>query len=244
MRTIKLVIGYNGERYEGWQSQRNSKTLQELFEKTLSRILKEKTDLISASRTDSGVHALGQTAHFKTKNPLPVARIKSALNFYLPKDVVVFSAKEMPANFHARYQARSKVYHYDIWNSPTRPLFEAPFTLWHPGKLDAASMNRATRHLKGKHDFNAFKAIDGETKSSVREIKRISVKKIKTLIRIEIKGDGFLKHMVRIIAGTLIEVGRKKLKPQAIQQILSSKDRTKAGPTAKPQGLTLLKITY
>ena len=245
MRTVKLVIGFQGTRYEGWQSQRKNNTLQELFEKILHRILKEKVSLLSSSRTDSGVHALGLAAHFKTKNPLPDEKIKEALNFYLPRDVVVFSAKTMANDFHARYHAKSKLYRYQIWNQPTRPLFEDPFVLWVPHSLDAGLMKKAAKSLLGKHDFSAFQNKAGdEAKNPVRELKRISVKKEKSLLLIEIEANGFLRHMVRIIVGTLMEVGRKKLVPQKLAQILKSKDRRQAGPTAKPHGLCLVRVDY
>lgn len=243
-RTVKLVIGFEGTRYEGWQSQRKDRTIQEVFEKILARILKEKTHLASSSRTDSGVHALGLVAHFKTKNSLSDHKIKHALNFYLPRDILVHSAKTVPNSFHARFHAKSKRYRYDIWNSPTRPLFEAPFVLWYPHGLSLALMRQAASYLKDRHDFIAFKDRGDEKENSVRTIKRIVIKKNKELIRIEIEADGFLRHMIRIIVGTLIEVGRGKISPRKVKNILHSKDRSQAGPTAKAQGLTLVRVRY
>ena len=244
MRNVRLLIGFDGSRFEGWQDQKKGKTLQELFEKLLLKILKEPVSVISSSRTDSGVHALGLVAHFRTQNPLPDSKIKEALNFYLPKDVLVRSAKTVSSDFHARYSAKSKVYRYTIWNSKTRPLFEAAHVLWHPRKLDAALMRRAARNLKGRHDFRAFMDGKDEKKSFVRNLKRLSVKKDKHLVQIIAEGDGFLRHMVRILAGTLIEVGRGRLRPEAVKAILESKDRKRAGPTAKAHGLTLVKVGY
>lgn len=246
MRTVKLVIGFDGTRYEGWQSQKNCKTLQEVFEKALSQILKEKkVDLIGSSRTDSGVHAKGFVAHFKTQSALKDPKIKDALNYYLPRDILVYSAETVPAVFHARYLAKSKIYQYDIWRSKTRPLFEAPFALWYPHALNLSKMKQAARHLVGRHDFSAFYDKGGDLpKSAVRSIRRISIKKDKSQIRIQIEGDGFLRHMVRVIVGTLIDVGRGKLPARTIPGVLTSKDRSKAGPTAKPHGLTLLRVKY
>ena len=254
MRTVRLLIAFEGTQYDGWQSQKTGRTLQEVFEKILYRVLAEKINLLSSSRTDSGVHAKGLVASFRTKSALPDEKLKHALNFYLPKDVLVHSAKTADIKFHARYSAKSKVYEYCIWNGLTRPLFEAPFVLWVPPKLDIARMKRAARHLKGRHDFRAFSAVGGsasggkdsgdEVKDTVRCIKRISVTKEKQLIRMRIEGDGFLTHMVRIIAGTLIDVGRKKISPDSIPAILKSKQRSKAGPTAKAMGLTLIKVKY
>ncbi len=244
MRTVRLLIGYQGTRYEGWQSQKKGKTLQELFESLLEKILKHKTSLISSSRTDSGVHARGLVAHFQTANPLPDSRLKAALNFYLPPDAVVLSAKTVSDKFHARYSARSKVYTYDIWLSRTRPVFEAPYVLWHPHRLDLAQMRKAARFFPGKHDFSSFKDGDDEKKTNVRHIKSLSIRKTGPRLRIRIEADGYLKHMVRIIVGTLIEVGRGKLPATAIPDILRAKDRRKAGPTAKSHGLTLVSVRY
>jgi len=243
-RTVKLLIGFEGTHYEGWQSQKKNKTLQELIEKQLSRILKEKTNVISSSRTDSGVHARGLVAHFRTQNTLQDKKIKDALNFYLPKDVVVFSAKTVSNDFHARYTAKSKVYVYEIWNAPTRPLFEAPFVLWLPHRINLSRMKQAAKPFIGRHDFGAFRDKGEKEKSAVREIKQLRIRKNKSMIRIKIEASGFLRHMVRIIVGTLIEVGRNKISPEAIPQMIRSKDRTQAGPTAKPHGLTLLKVKY
>lgn len=244
MRTVRLLIGFDGSRFEGWQDQKKGKTLQELFEKLLLKILKEPVSVISSSRTDSGVHALGLVAHFRTQNPLQDSKIKEALNFYLPKDVLARSAKTVSSDFHARYAAKSKVYRYTIWNSKTRPLFEAAHVLWHPQKLDAALMSRAAGHLKGRHDFRAFMDGKDEKKSFVRNLKRLSVKKKKHVIEITAEGDGFLRHMVRVLAGTLIEVGRGKMPPEGVKAALESKDRKLAGPTAKSHGLTLVKVRY
>ncbi len=244
VRTVKLVIGFIGTRYEGWQSQKKGKTLQEIFERNLTQILKEKISIVSSSRTDSGVHAHGLVAHFKTQSRLPDPKIKRALNFYLPKDVLVYSARTVDKTFHARFQAKSKVYFYNIWTGPTRPLFEAPYVLWHPQALDVRLMRRAARFLKGRHDFCAFQDRGDDRKNTRRMVKRIVVKKKKELIRIEIEADGFLRHMVRIVAGTLIEAGRKKMRPNSVLKILKSKDRGNAGPTAKALGLILAKVRY
>lgn len=246
MRTVKLIIGFEGTRYEGWQSQRkNDKTLQEIFEKILKKVLKEKTSVISSSRTDSGVHALGLVAHFKTQNPLPDEKIKNALNFYLPRDVVVHSAQTISDGFHARFQAKSKIYRYQIWNHDTRPLFERPFVLWHPEPLDISQMKKGAAHLVGRHDFSAFRFAGGEDeRNPARTLKKISIRKEKHLILMDIEADGFLRHMVRIIVGTLMEVGRGKMAPTGVRVALQSKDRTKAGPTAKALGLTLVQVKY
>lgn len=244
MRTVRLILGFDGTRYEGWQSQKKSKTLQEIFEKTLEKILKEKTPLAGSSRTDSGVHARRFVAHFRTRSKHSDSVFKKALNFHLPKDVLVHSAKTMPDGFHARYHAKSKIYQYDIWNSPTRPLFEAPYVLWHPQLLNIARMKKAAAHLKGRHDFSAFRDQGDDVKNCVRTLKRISVQKKGPRVRILVEGDGFLRHMVRILAGTLLEAGRGRIEPGELRRILKSRDRRLAGPTAKSHGLTLLRVKY
>lgn len=244
MRTVRLTVAFDGTRYEGWQSQRRGKTLQETIERTLERLFGKRTDLISSSRTDSGVHALGLVAHFKTSSALSDSTIRKALNFHLPGDILVLSARTAPDGFHARYSAVSKTYRYDLWNSATRPLREAPYAWWYPHRLDLPSMRQAARHLTGEHDFAAFRDKGEEDKSTVRRIHRITLKRHGKLLRIEITGSGFLRHMVRIIVGTLIEVGRGKMTPSRVAAILQSRDRSLAGPTAKPHGLTLVSVRY
>jgi len=245
MRTVKLVIAFQGSRYDGWQSQLTGKTLQEVFEKQLARILTEKTNLTSSSRTDSGVHARGLVAHFKTKSALPDFKLQAALNYYLPEDVLVLSAKTMPSDFHARYHAKSKTYEYLIWNSRTRPAYDlAPYCLWHGGPLDVAKMRQAARVLVGKHDFSAFRDSGDEEKDPVRTIYAIVIRKTGPKVSIRVRGNGFLRHMVRIVAGTLIQAGRHKLTIEDIKSGLASKNRKKTGPTSKALGLTLLKVQY
>ncbi|OGW91243.1 MAG: tRNA pseudouridine(38-40) synthase TruA [Omnitrophica bacterium RIFCSPHIGHO2_02_FULL_63_14] len=249
MRTVKLVIAFRGTRYEGWQSQRGSansppRTIQELFEKILHKLFKQHTPIVGSSRTDSGVHARGFVAHFRTKSPLSDATILKALNFHLPEDVVVISARTVAPEFHARFHARSKVYRYEIWSHPIRPVFEAPFVLWHPGRLDLAAMRRAARRLMGRHDFSAFRDRGDERENAVRTVKRIVLRKKGPVIQIDIEADGFLRHMIRVIVGTLMEAGKGRRKPEEMTAVLGSKDRKSAGPTAKPHGLTLWKVRY
>ena len=245
MRNLKVLIAFQGTAYEGWQDQGKGRTVQEVVEKALARIVKEKVSVLASSRTDSGVHALEMPAHFRTKSKLPDDKLRDALNFYLPPDIVVNSVKTVSPKFHARYHAKSKLYRYDIWNDRTRPVFEAPYALWNGGPLNAAAMKKAAAHFRGRHDFEAFWDRAGdEPKGTVRTIKRVTVTVKKPVIRIEVEGDGFLRHMVRIIVGTLIEAGRGKIKPSAVPGIIRSKDRKQAGPTVKAHGLTLVKVKY
>lgn len=244
MRTVKLVIGFDGTRYAGWQSQRKGNSIQEMLESNLLKLFKEKTSLVSSSRTDAGVHARGMVAHFKTKCVLSDLKIKRALNYYLPKDILIYSSRTVSDKFHARYDAKSKLYCYDIWNSPLRPLFESSYVLWFPKNLDINKMKKACAFFKGQHDFSAFCDKGDPKESYVRCIKRIRIRKIKSIIRIEVEANGFLRHMVRVIVGTLVEVGRSKMNFNNIQDILKSKDRKQAGPTIKPKGLTLMRVKY
>ena len=245
MRTVKLVIAFQGSRYDGWQSQRTGKTLQEVFEKQLARILTEKTHLISSSRTDSGVHARGMVAHFKTKSALPDPKLQAALNYYLPEDVLVLSAKTVADAFHARYHAKSKTYEYLVWNSRSRPVYDlAPYCLWHAGPLDTPKMRSAARALVGKHDFSAFRDSGDDEKDPVRTIYSILIRKNGPKVSIRVRGNGFLRHMVRILVGTLIQAGRDKLTIEDIKRAIASKNRKKTGPTSKALGLTLLKVQY
>ncbi len=245
MRTVKLVIAFQGTHYDGWQSQRTGKTLQEIFEKQLARILTEKTHLTSSSRTDSGVHARGLVAHFKTKSTLTDTKLQAALNYYLPEDVLVLSAKTVTNDFHARYHAKSKTYEYLIWNSRTRPIYDlASYCLWHGGAMNINKMRKAARLLVGKHDFSAFRDSGDDEKDPVRTIYSILIRKTGSKVSIRVRGNGFLRHMVRILAGTLIQAGRGKATPESVQTALLSKNRKLSGPTSKALGLTLLKVQY
>jgi tRNA pseudouridine38-40 synthase len=245
LRTVKLVIAFQGTRFDGWQSQRTGKTLQELFEKNLSRILKEKVDVVSSSRTDSGVHARALVAHLRTRRALPASKIKAALNFYLPPDVLVRTAAEAASSFHARYRAKSKTYEYRVWNSSTRPAYDlAPHCLWFAARLDLARMRRAARVLVGRHDFSAFRDGGADERNPVRRVHSLVIRKQGPRVSLRIRADGFLRHMVRVIAGTLLDVGRGKRTPASVHAALRSKDRRLAGPTAKAHGLTLLKVHY
>ncbi len=244
MRTVKLIIAFNGTGFNGWQSQRNDHTVQEALEKAILKIFQTKIHVTSSSRTDSGVHARGLAAHFAVDTHLPDVKITKALNFHLPDSVAVLSAKTMPDDFHAQKNAKNKIYEYRIWNSYTRPIFEAPFVLWFKQSLDVGAMKKAARFLKGRHDFSAFQSYQDDRETSVRTLEKITVSKHDEEIRIRVKGDGFLRYMVRIMVGTLMDVGRKKIKPADVKAILQSRDRKKAGPTSRAMGLTLVKVNY
>lgn len=246
VRSVKLTIAFVGTAYEGWQSQLKGTTVQEIIESRLKRILKERITVHGSSRTDSGVHAESLVAHFKTRSRMPAGTILRALNFHLPKDIAIRSAVVAKPGFHARFDAKSKVYEYRIWNGPIRPVFQANHLLWVSQPLSVTLMRQAARILVGTHDFTSFwdKGKSTDDKNAVRSIKRILIQRTGNLIRIRIEGDGFLRHMVRVIVGTLLDVGRKRTKPAELRRILAERARKFAGATAPAHGLTLLRVKY
>ena len=244
MRNIKLTIAYDGTSYCGWQVQKNSVSVQHLIEKALKKILHEKIKLAGSSRTDSGVHAKGQIANFRTCSVLSFTKIKSALNSNLPRDISITGIFEVRSSFHAQHDAKSKVYRYTIVNSDSIDPFIDRYSVFIKEPLEITLMEKAAGYLRGRHDFSSFKAAKGTTKTSVREIKRIAVTKKGSIVYISIEASGFLYNMARNIVGTLIDVGRGKLEPEEVKKILAARDRRKAGPTAPAKGLTLIKIKY
>lgn len=259
MRNIKLIIEYEGTNYIGWQIQRlrqqktsiehrtssiEKKTIQETMEQALKRILNEKIKLIGSGRTDSGAHALGQVANFKTNSKMPLDKLKKALNALLPNDIAIKDIEEVNLNFHSRFDAKSKIYGYTILNSPLRCVRQRNFYCLYPYKLNLNAMRQAARLLLGKKDFKSFQASDKKPRNSQRTVKNISLKKQGDFIHFEIEADGFLYKMVRSIVGSLLEVGRGKLKTKDFKRILRQKNRQFAGPTAPAKGLTLLKVKY
>lgn len=248
MRNIKLTIEYDGSNYFGFQTQRTkdckSPTIQEALEKALKRICKAKINLIASGRTDSGVHALGQVANFKTNSKMPLDKFRVAINANIPEDISVIKVEEVADDFHSRYSAKSKIYRYQILNRPYRSVFEGKLCYMFPHKLDFDLMKQEIRCLRGRHDFKAFQAADKKKKRSVRTIKNIKLSRKGDFIIFEIEADGFLFKMVRNIMGTLIEIGRGRFKKGSLKRILESKNRKLAGPTAPARGLTLLKVIY
>lgn len=255
MRNIKLILEYEGTRYQGWQTQKKGLTVQSTLEGFIEKLTGEKCGLIGAGRTDAGVHALGQVAAFKTSSVLDTATIKRALNALLPTDIRVREASEADDSFHPRYSSSEKTYFYMIANTnPVSPFLER--YVWPvPQELDVKAMSSAADDLVGRHDFRAFMGTGSSVKGSVREVRKLSVEYLDGMdflgvsiegrfIRIRIKGDGFLRHMVRNMVGTLVEVARGKIKPEAVKEILASGDRANAGPTAPAKGLFLEKVLY
>ena len=243
MRNIKLIIEYDGKSFNGWQKQPTKLNIQGEIEKAIEEITGEKVDLTASGRTDAGVHSLGQTANFKTDSQIPIEKIAKAINSKLKKSIVIKSAEEVDEKFHSRYSVKSKTYRYIINNSENGTAIYRGLEYHIPMKLDVKKM-QAVKFFEGEHDFKGFKASGTSSKSSIRTIYKGEVKQEGERIIIEVTGNGFLYNMVRIIAGTLVDVGLEKIKPEEISEIIESKDRTKAGKTLPPHGLYLLKVEY
>lgn len=244
MRNIKLTIEYDGKDFNGWQKQPNKLNIQGTIEKAIEAITKEPVDLMASGRTDAGVHAIGQVANFKTNSNIPIEKFAVAINSNLKKSILIKSAEEVDERFHSRLTCKRKTYCYVINNSPIgTAIFRNLET--HIGiPLDVEKMQQAISYFKGEHDFKAFKSSGTSSKSSVRTIYEASVKKEGDKIFISLTGNGFLYNMVRIITGTLVEVGMGKIKPEEIPNIIKSGKRENAGKTLPPQGLYLVKVEY
>ncbi len=243
MNNIKLVIEYDGTNYVGWQQQKNGITIHGTLSKAIERVVLEEVTLLGSGRTDAGTHAVGQVANFQTESKIPANKLVQAINTYLPKDIVVRSAKKVPEKFHSRYSAKSKTYCYTILNSRIRSAVDRNYCLHYSVPLDVEKMQRASKVLMGKHDFSTFKS-KSEVLSSVRTIMKLEIKKKGKLLTFTIEADGFLYKMVRSIVGTLLEVGKGKMTITEFKRIVKSGTRAKAGNTVAASGLCLLKVKY
>lgn len=229
----------------GWQKQPDKLNIQGNIEKAIEKITGEKIDLTASGRTDRGVHSLGQVANFKTNSNLPVDKFPIAINTNLKKSIRILSAEEVNDEFHSRLTCKKKTYRYIINNSKYGTAIYRNLETNISIKLDIKKMKQAVKYFEGEHDFKAFKASGTSSKSSIRTIYKAEVKEMPNdRIWIELTGNGFLYNMVRIIAGTLVEVGNGKIKPEEIPNIIKSKERQKAGKTLPPQGLYLVKVEY
>lgn len=241
---VKLVVAYDGTEYCGWQVQPNAVTVEGVLTEHLRNLLKEPVELIGASRTDSGVHAMGNVAVFDTQTRIPAEKLSYALNARLPEDIVIQSSKEVDADFHPRYCNCTKTYEYKIQNASFCNPMLRKYSLFYHYPLDIDKMREASKFIMGTHDFTSFCSAGAQVKEKVRTIYSLDVTKNEDLITLRITGNGFLYNMVRIITGTLIKVGEGKIQPQDMPQIIEGMDRQLAGPTAPPQGLTLVSIKY
>lgn len=244
MKRVKLTIAYDGTNYCGWQIQPNGITIEEVINKALNKLTGEKIVVIGASRTDSGVHAMGNVAVFDTETTIPANRIAMAVNRILPEDIVVMQSEEVALDFHPRYCDCEKIYEYHIVNTripiPTKRLTNY-FVSY---ELDIDKMREGATYLVGEHDFASFCNIKTDVESTVRTVKELEILKNGDEITIRIRGNGFLYNMVRIIVGTLIRVGRGFYQPEQVKEILEAKNRKAAGVTAPPHALMLMEIRY
>ena len=245
MRNIKLTIEYDGKDFNGWQKQPNKLNIQGSIESAIKQITGEEVELNASGRTDAGVHAFGQVANFKTNSKLPIEKFPIAINSKLKKSIRILEAEEVYENFHSRLSCKRKTYRYVINNSATGSAIYRNFETHIPQKLDIKKMQKAVKFFEGEHDFKAFKASGTSNKSSVRTIFKAKVLDAgENRIYIELTGNGFLYNMVRIISGTLVEVGLGKIEPEEIPNIISEGSRDRAGKTLPPNGLFLVNVEY
>lgn len=245
MRNIKLIIEYDGKNFAGWQTQPGKVSIQGEIEKAIKEITGEDVELIASGRTDAGVHAFGQTANFHTESNLPVERFPYAFNSKLTKSIVVKSAEEVEERFHSRYNCKGKTYRYIINNNEFPSALERYREFHMPYSLNKEDMKKALKKFEGEHDFKGFKSSGGSPKkTTVRTITKAEMKESNGKIIIELTGDGFLYNMVRIICGTIVDVGLGKISADEIEDIIKSGDRTRAGKTLPPHGLYLVKVYY
>jgi tRNA pseudouridine38-40 synthase len=244
-KTFKLIVEYDGSGFHGWQRQKTDRTVQETIEKALAVMTREPITLIGSGRTDAGVHALAQVASFRTRCRLDADVFFKGLNSLLPDDVVVHACEQMPGTFHARFDVTSKRYRYHLLNRPIPPAIGRQF-VWHIRRpLDTTAMAQAAGAILGTHDFKAFEATGSPREHTVRTVTHSMVEKTDggNLIY-TIEANGFLRFMVRNIVGTLVEVGLGKMPAESMGSILQSRDRSRAGATAPPQGLFLMDVRY
>jgi tRNA pseudouridine38-40 synthase len=248
VRNLKLTLQYDGSDFAGFAAQPKKRTIRQELEKALFKLFKKPIKFFAASRTDAGVHAVGQVINFKIKHPIPPKNLKAALNALLPEDVKVVRVEVVREGFNARFSAKSKEYEYLIFNGRDLPVLLRKL-VWHIKlSLNLSAMRKAAKLLKGKQDFSSFCAAGAKEGSKVRVIYGIAIRKTERygikMLSVQIKGNGFLYRMVRNIVGTLVEVGVGRIKPNEVKEILKAQDRRKAGRCAPPQGLCLLRVNY
>jgi len=245
MRNIKIILEYDGSNYHGWQRQTNGVSIQQILEEKIAVITKERIKVIGSGRTDAGVHALGQVAHFKTASPIREVNLLKGINSLLPKDIVVRDLREVDASFHARYDVKSKVYLYQIFNSSVRPVLYRQYAWFVSAPLNVERMREATVLFKGTHDFSSFCSTHSDVPDHIRTIMGIRIESgERGLIKIEMEADGFLRYMVRSIVGIWVDVGRGKYSLSELQGVMDAKDRKCGGITAPAQGLFLKEVRY
>ena len=245
MRNIRMTIEYDGSNYHGWQRQVNGLSIQQVLEEKIAVLTGEEVRVTGSGRTDAGVHALGQVAHFRTSSSIREYGLQSGLNSLLPRDIVILDLREAEPSFHARYDAKSKVYLYRIHNGPVRPAVLRQYAWFVPGTLDPGVMREAARLFEGTHDFSSFCSTHTDAPDRIRTVRGVRIEAdARGLIRIEIEADGFLRYMVRGIVGMLVEAGRGKRALPELRRILAAKDRKQGGVTAPAHGLFLKEVRY
>lgn len=245
MNNYKMHITYDGSRYNGWQRQGNTnETIQEKIENVISGVIKEEVEVTASGRTDAGVHAMGQIANFKTHNRLNISDFLNDVNKYLPKDIRILSVEEVDEKFHARLNAKAKTYLYRIDNTAYGSVFDRKYAMRFAQNLNLDKMKKAAAYYVGQHDFKSFCTKKNMKKSTVRTIYSVNIRETSGIIEIEYSGNGFLYNMVRIMTGTLMEVGRGTIDCDAIPEIIETRNRGAAGFTAEPEGLFLMKVEY
>lgn len=244
VRNIKLKIAYDGTAYHGWQTQLNKATIQETIEQAICVVMKQKANLTGSGRTDSGVHALGQVANFTADTNIPEEKIKIALNANLPKDIRIIESEDVPLEFNSRFDAHDKTYMYQIYNDRVWDPFYCRYSCFVPSNLEFEKMDRAIKFLVGTHDFKGFMAAGSQVKTTVRTVYEARLIQEEKIIKLFITGNGFLYNMVRIIAGTLIDIGKNIKTPECIEEAINKMDRNLLGQTAEPQGLFLMNVNY
>lgn len=243
-RNFKLLLQYDGTRYHGWERKKNLDTIQGKVEGVLSRLTDEPVNLIGAGRTDAGVHALGMVANVHLETTLTTDDLRAYLNRYLPEDIGVEAVREVSPRFHARYNAVGKTYRYTCYDGPSKPVFQRRYVHRLESAPNLERMRQGAAYLLGQHDFRSFCGNPKMKKSTLRTIDVLEIRRTGNLITFTIHGNGFLQHMVRILVGTLLEVGFGRMEPEQVGEILERKDRKCAGPTAPAAGLTLVQVDY
>lgn len=244
MRTVRLDICYDGTRYRGWQRLSTTEnTIQQKLETALTRILGEEIEISGSGRTDAGTHALGQVASFHTGSDMPCQEILQNLRMYLPEDIGIYSCKNVSPRFHARLNAKEKTYRYRVWNSEAPCVFDRKFVYQDARPLDVDAMREAAQYFLGEHDFSAFCAAKSKKKTTVRYIRCFEIERVGEEVRFTVTGNGFLHNMVRILVGTLMEVGRGERNAQSIPELFGGK-RAEAGALIPACGLCLMEVTY
>lgn len=244
MRNIKLKIAYDGTGYYGWQTQPNRATIQETVEGAIGTVMKQKINLTVSGRTDSGVHALGQVANFIADTNIPQDKIKIALNANLPLDIRIIESKDVPMGFNSRFDAHDKTYMYQIYNDRVLNPFYGRYSCFVPSRLNIERMEEALECIVGTHDFKGFMAAGSDAKTTVRTVYEANLINEKPIIKLYITGSGFLYNMVRIIAGTLIDIGKGIKSSGCMEEAINKSDRALLGQTAVPQGLFLVSVAY